>query len=161
MQPAFQNPLHHPIPAQMSAMRPPDGHYEVRIGGACHKVPVFARADRLSRELHRRRVGVDPREEIHDAHRAKSPAFRIRNATPHRGVGPVTVRLRRIQANEHHARPVRPAEIPIVAVTPAGAENGMIRSGSEECGERRHGKQSCRMLADAGERFRDEVWGQS
>jgi 2-polyprenyl-6-methoxyphenol hydroxylase-like FAD-dependent oxidoreductase len=69
-----------------------------RIGGVCLDVTVVARANGLSRELHRRRIGVDPREEIHDAHRAEAPAFRIRDATPHRGVGPVTGRLRRFAA---------------------------------------------------------------
>ena len=101
-----------------------------------------------------------PREQVHDAQRAESPALCIRDATPHRGVGPVTARFRRIQTDEQHARPIRPAVIPIVAVPPARAEDGMVRSGGEECGKWLHGKRSCRMLADGGGDFRDEIWGQ-
>jgi hypothetical protein len=82
------------------------------------------------------------------------------NASPWRR-SPVAVRPRRVQADEHYARPVRPAEIPVVAVTPARTKYGMVRSGGEECGEWLHGKRSCRMLADASEDFRDEVWGQT
>ena len=161
MQPTFQNPLHHPVPAQMGAVGAPDGDSQVHIGCTRHEVTVVARVDGLRRKLHRRRVGVDPREQIHDAHRTESPTLRIRDATPHRGVGPVAVRPRRIQADEHHARPVRPAVIPIVAVKTARAEDGMVGSGGQECGERLHGERSCRMLADARGKFRDNDWGQT
>jgi hypothetical protein len=36
----------------------------------------------------------------------------------------------------------------------------MVRNGREEWGERLHGKQSCRRLADTRGDFRDEEWGQ-
>jgi hypothetical protein len=42
----------------------------------------------------------------------------------------VTVGLRRVQADKHHARPIRPAVRPIVAITPARAE----RHGKERRG---------------------------
>ena len=160
MQPTFQNLLHYPVPAEMGAVGAPDGDNQVRLGGPRLEIAVVARADRLSREFHRRRVGVDPREEVRDAHRAESPAFRIRDATPHRGVSPVAVRLRRIQSDEHHARPNRPAVIPIVAVESARTEDGMVGKGGQECGGK-HGKRDCRMLDDADGEFRDEVWGRN
>ena len=145
----------------MGAMDTPHGDNQISIGGTRLDVTVVAWTDGLRRKLHRRRVGVDPREEIHDAHCAELPAFRICDATPRRGVGPVAIRSRRVQADKHHALSLRPAVIPIVAVTPAGTEDGMVRNGGQECGEWLHGKRSCRILADTAGDFRDEVWGQT
>ena len=79
---------------------------------------------------------------------------RIGRATSHRGAGLAPVRLRGIQADERHDRPVRPA------VNQTWAEDDAERCGGERWGWRLHSNQGGRMLADgeemAGTEFGDK-----